>query len=1186
MTFSMRQHGAGTAVSAAGVPRLTFVMRCLLVVVGAAVAWHDRAASAGVIIQSGGANFLAFEAEDFHSLVSHDGKGFVAVDTTPTFTSAFGTDVLPASTNASGGAAIIDDIRVGNSDHSSTVAYRVIFQTPGTYRLYVRDSAFEDNDNTSSYGNEDSFFRPPSFNSAATITQGGFSSGSTEGTYGWRNLSGADYTVTAADVGQPLVFNIDDRESGFSLDRMVFSTSTGLNSGALDGLVNGASVQGATHLTSTGDWSIGTNWDNGEPDAAKTAFVGGGLTATIDQAGETAGLLVVGHNETVSPGDGAMSQTGGDLTLTHDLILGQTGRSGAYRMTGGTATVGGAVLDAGTSTLQVDEGTMTVAGGLSVDSLRVGLADADGAQATLTVNGGAVQIGAAGTGTLDVGLRTDGFPANAPTSVGVLDLGATSGVTIDVADIRLGVLVGGPNKEGQVRGDLILSEAGDNSVTADSILAGDSPNRGNQVTSTIQLGAGANTISTDKLTLGGQKSSATLTVAAGGTLALGGKTGAAADLDLGFNVTGSTGTHSSGTLDMRGGALDATLGQVRLGQHNQGTGSGSGTLIFDAGVVNAASVAMGLGNGNSSGTITMNGGTMNVSGNVTDGPGTSTINVNGGTLTVNGDLNVDNLTAAGNGGTGTIVGLGAVNIGSGSGSTMGLADTGNAPGANGIADFSSAASVTINVGSVRMGIGTDNSGSTRGELRLSAAGPNTVTAGTILMGDSNPAGNTSVTSEIILGGGTNDFNVNSFTVAGRKSDAKVSILPGGSFDLTGTGILDLSRRTVNTGANTLGEMDLADAASVNISMSQIRMGTITTGSGSGDSRGIIRLSDTANTISADTILMGDSPAAGNTDVTSQIFLGAGSNTFNVDTLTVGSRKSKGEVALAAAGTFTLGGNSGSKADLRIGYNNTDTGSIATGNVDLSGGTFNATLGEVVVGLHDRGSGGGRGTLTMDAGTVTADTIVLGWAGADGTSSNPGNTHGTWNHLGGSLAAGLIRKGHAGSNAVFNFQDGALHADQFGTAAVPFDLDQDGGTLAPGSSIGTTTIYGNYNQAAAGTLEIEIAGTGTGGTDYDFVMVEGDASLAGYLDAVLLGGFLPDMGDYFDVLHSTTGVLDIADLTPPAGQPNPGFGWWEIATVPGPAGDGLTLRLSAVPEPGTWLLLLAAGVCGLLVRRRR
>jgi len=195
-------------------------------------------AHANYIEQGAGDNYVGFEAESFHSLVSHDGKGFIVVDTTPTLTTAYGTDVLPAATNASNAMALIDDPTVPNSDHSSTVSYYISFASTGTYRLYVRDSAFEDDFSAdNNYGNEDSFFRPTAFGaSAGTVTTHGVSSG-TEGTFAWRNI-GADYTVTAADLGIPILFAIDDRESGFAIDRIVLSRDTGLNSGELDALAN------------------------------------------------------------------------------------------------------------------------------------------------------------------------------------------------------------------------------------------------------------------------------------------------------------------------------------------------------------------------------------------------------------------------------------------------------------------------------------------------------------------------------------------------------------------------------------------------------------------------------------------------------------------------------------------------------------------------------------------------------------------------------------------------------------------------------------------------------------------------------------------------------------------------------------------------------------------------------------
>ena len=62
-----------------------------------------------------------------------------------------------------------------------------------------------------------------------------------------------------------------------------------------------------------------------------------------------------------------------------------------------------------------------------------------------------------------------------------------------------------------------------------------------------------------------------------------------------------------------------------------------------------------------------------------------------------------------------------------------------------------------------------------------------------------------------------------------------------------------------------------------------------------------------------------------------------------------------------------------------------------GTLDLSGGTFNATLGDVVIGRIGSGAGYGRGTLTMDDGIVTANSITL----ADpGSGTNPTNTTGT------------------------------------------------------------------------------------------------------------------------------------------------------------------------------------------------
>ena len=80
-----------------------------------------------------------------------------------------------------------------------------------------------------------------------------------------------------------------------------------------------------------------------------------------------------------------------------------------------------------------------------------------------------------------------------------------------------------------------------------------------------------------------------------------------------------------------------------------------------------------------------------------------------------------------------------------------------------------------------------------------------------------------------------------------------------------------------------------------------------------------------------------------------------------------------------------------------------------------------------------------------------------------------------------------------------------------------DLEQQGGTLAAGTSPGTLTINGDYTLDGSGTLEVELAAAATPGTGYDQYVVSGDATLAGRLRVELLEDFLPTLGDSFTFL---------------------------------------------------------------------
>jgi hypothetical protein len=89
----------------------------------------------------------------------------------------------------------------------------------------------------------------------------------------------------------------------------------------------------------------------------------------------------------------------------------------------------------------------------------------------------------------------------------------------------------------------------------------------------------------------------------------------------------------------------------------------------------------------------------------------------------------------------------------------------------------------------------------------------------------------------------------------------------------------------------------------------------------------------------------------------------------------------------------------------------------------------------------------------------------------------------------------------------------------------------GGKLAPGHSPGTTTVSGNYTQSA-GSLEIEIGGTGAGQADK--LIVTGIATLGGALNVAVINGFVPQSGNSFDILDWTTRSGTFATLNLPGG----------------------------------------------------
>jgi fibronectin-binding autotransporter adhesin len=133
------------------------------------------------------------------------------------------------------------------------------------------------------------------------------------------------------------------------------------------------------------------------------------------------------------------------------------------------------------------------------------------------------------------------------------------------------------------------------------------------------------------------------------------------------------------------------------------------------------------------------------------------------------------------------------------------------------------------------------------------------------------------------------------------------------------------------------------------------------------------------------------------------------------------------------------------------------------------------------------------------------------------------------------------------------------------------VDNEAGTVSPGDSPGTLSVLDDYTQGAGGTLEIELAGTGSG--QFDVLSVGGNALIDGTLDVTLLNGFVPMDGETFTVLTSLGLSGEFAHVNAPASV-NVTY-----------EGNNVVLLGATVPEPAS-LGLVAAGGMMLFGRRRR
>jgi hypothetical protein len=326
------------------------------------------------------------------------------------------------------------------------------------------------------------------------------------------------------------------------------------------------------------------------------------------------------------------------------------------------------------------------------------------------------------------------------------------------------------------------------------------------------------------------------------------------------------------------------------------------------------------------------------------------------------------------------------------------------------------------------------------------------------------------------------------------------------------------------------------------------------------------------------------------------FTGAGSVVVNTSATFVGTYTTAGNLSLTN-GTFTGGdGSAGSKAVMN-GNTAWSVGTLA-GNWEVAAGrTLTLQSGNY---KYVNGTVTNKGTVAAQDQLLLQNGNTVNNAGRYDLQGDVGVADGGYN--GYFVNTGLLVKTAGGGSSNFsginlvNAAGGVIDV-QTGDIRLPSNFSNSGtlkgsgsyslngvlsndGHVAPGESPGTLTINGNFAQTAAGFFDVELNQVGTS----DLLLINGTAALDGTLALQCYGSCHYAVGDEIVVLDATgtlSGTFSQVTLS--------GFGSGAFETIYDSADSRVLLRVTdtvtaAVPEPGTWAMMLG-GVALLLMRRR-
>ncbi|WP_167598988.1 Ig-like domain-containing protein [Comamonas sp. A23] len=809
--------------------------------------------------------------------------------------------------------------------------------------------------------------------------------------------------------------------------------------------------------TATIDFSNGVSLSEAVAIAAADAT--GSQTLILGSAftGQTlnlAGNLAIGESLTLN-GDSASGLTlnGSTITLGGGTTLNFTNSAGTVTL-GSTLAGSGSLAKAGGGTLALTSTSneANMSGGISVTAGTLQVSNDDHlSSGTLTLNGGtltnnsaaftidnAIALGAAG-GFINVG-GGGGSTQQTLTGVisgsgsltkngqGILQLdgnntytGATNvtgGTLIANHANALGTLAGATTVSSgatvRIVGGLTIGEAFTVSGTGKQV--------GVNSFGALHLNSGSSTLS-GNITLAGD---ADISAASGATLTLSGALGGG-----GFNLNKT----DAGTLALANTGNEAGL-----------TG---GTTI------SAGTLSIGSDDHLTAGTLTLNGGTLALT-------GATTVD-NAINLAANSTVSTSaNATLSGNiTGTGDLTKSGA--------STLALSGRNN---------FAGAVSVTAGTLALQNGSALADSAT----VALS-------TGTTLTLSNSETIGGLS-------GAGNVNLSSNTLTVSQNTNTTYSGVISGtGGLTKSGSGTLTLSGSNAYTGATTVSAGGL----------------TLNGASGTLDDSTSVTVSTGAMlTLGADDVV-GLLSGAGTVAIGANEFVvgvGGGSSTFS------GSITGSGTLTLDGSGTLTLSGiNSGQSWGMQVLSGGTlsiaGDANLGSGTVQLNDGTLAITSSTSVDNAIVLGASGGAVSLGSGL-AATLSGAIGGTGGLTKTGSGSLTLSNTNNYSGTTTVS-------AGTLAVNGSTASATTVNSGGTLAGVGTLGgnvsvNSGGTLSPGNSAGTLTVNGNLQMNAGSTLAVEINGT-TAGSQYDQVVVTGSVDVSGTTLSVS-HGYAPGNGDSY------------------------------------------------------------------------